>query len=146
MNFLQPFDISASGLTVERLRMDVISQNIANANTTRTEEGTPYRRNLVVVQERSKTKSFGEYLNETSQQFSGTGVKAVHISKDPTPFKRVYNPSHPDANEDGYVELPNVDTLKEMVDMMSATRSFEANVTAFNATKTMAMKALEIGR
>lgn len=146
MNFLQPFDISASGLTAERLRMDVISQNIANANTTRTEEGTPYRRNLVVVQERSKTKSFGEYLNETSQQFSGAGVKAVRISKDPTPFKRVYNPSHPDANEDGYVELPNVDTLKEMVDMMSATRSFEANVTAFNATKTMAMKALEIGR
>ncbi|MDN5276513.1 MAG: flagellar basal-body rod protein FlgC [Clostridiales bacterium] len=140
------FDISASALTLQKLRMDVIAQNIANAQTTRTETGEPYRRKVVVVREEQDTKPFGQYLQESVKAFSGGGVKAVRIQGDPTPFKRVYDPGHPDADEDGYVLMPNVEILREMVDMISATRSYEANVTAFNASKNMAMKALEIGR
>lgn len=143
---LNAMEISASGMTVQRLRMDVISQNVANMNTTRTEDGGPYRRRLVSVQEDIKEPSFSHYLENSSKSFSGRGIKATAIKEDPTPFKRVHDPNHPDADEEGYVLMPNVDNLKEMVDMISATRSYEANVTAFNATKNMALKALEIGR
>jgi len=142
MSVFSAMSISASGLTAQRLRMNVISQNIANAGTTRTDEGTPYRRRAVVFQ--SVSQDFSSYLSNETQKAGG--VRAVAIVDDPSPLKRVYDPEHPDADQDGYVELPNVDTTKEMIDMISASRSYEANVTAFNAAKAMALKALEIGR
>lgn len=138
--------ISASGMTLQRLRMDVIAQNIANMNTTRTANGGPYRRRLVTVQEDTVHKPFSKYFADSKNAFGGCGIKATSIVEDSSPFKRVYEPSHPDADEEGYVLMPNVDNLKEMVDMISAWRSFEANVTAFNAAKSMAIKGLDIGR
>lgn len=143
---MNTFDISSSALTFQRLRMDVIAQNVANAETTRAEEGTPYRRKLVVAQELKSNIPFSKYLSDSKKGIIGQGVKAVSIQEDPSDLKLVYDPSHPDANDDGYVEMPNVDILEEMVDMISATRSYEANVTALNASKSLAMKALEIGR
>lgn len=143
---MRSLNISASAMNLQRLRMDVISQNIANAETTRTEEGTPYRRRLVLVQEQREVKPFSQHMKDAQAQFDGNGVKAIEIVEDPSEYKLVYDPTHPDADEDGYVRLPNVDRLREMVDMMSATRSYEANVTAFNASKSIAMKALEIGK
>jgi flagellar basal-body rod protein FlgC len=140
------FNISASALTIQRLRMDIVAQNIANANTTRTENGLPYRRKVVIVQEDQYVKPFSKHLAESNSKFVGSGVKAVQVQSDLSPFKKVYNPTHPDADEEGYVSMPNVDTVREIVDMISATRSYEANVTAFNASKNMAMKSLEIGR
>lgn len=146
MGYFSSLDVSASALTAQRLRMDTISQNIANVNTTRTEDGKPYRRKVVVFEEKSPEKNFSEYLNESSKKLVGGGVRVSRIIEDRSPFKMVYEPGHPDANEEGYVEMPNVDVLTEMVNMISATRSYEANVTAINTTKSMAMKALEIGK
>jgi len=137
-------DAAASGLTAERLRMDVISNNIANVNTTRTAEGGPYRRQVVVFAPRAGVSAFGQVLAQRLE--AGSGVRVVGIVKDNAPLKMVYDPSHPDANKDGYVAMPNVNIVAEMVDMITATRAYEANVTAVNAAKTMAMKALEIGR
>lgn len=149
MSIFNGINASASALTAQRLRMDVVSSNMANAQTTRAKVGEdgnyePYRRKMVSLA--ADEKSFGSFLSKAVSQNEATGVKATKISEDETPFKLVYNPSHPDANEDGYVEMPNVDPLKEMVDLMSATRSYEANVTALNASKGMLMKALEIGK
>ncbi|GAB3793942.1 flagellar basal body rod protein FlgC [Virgibacillus kimchii] len=149
MSIFNAINSSASALTAERLRMDVVSSNIANAQTTRATmnddgEFEPYRRKMVTVE--PKGNSFQSYLREASGQATGAGVRASQITEDETPFKTVYNPVHPDANEDGYVQLPNVDPLKEMVDLMSATRSYEANITSLNASKGMLMKALEIGK
>jgi flagellar basal-body rod protein FlgC len=146
MAFLNSINISASGLTAEKLRMDVISRNIANVNTTRTADGTPYRRQVVVFQEGDNNVSFSDYLNDASRRLIGSGVKVVGITEDDTPFKSVYDPGHPDADEKGYVEMPNVDVMTEMVNMISASRAYEANVTAINSAKSMALKALEIGR
>jgi flagellar basal-body rod protein FlgC len=146
MAFLNSINISASGLTAERLRMDVISRNIANVNTTRTSDGTPYRRQVVVFQEADKQLPFSEYLNDASKRLIGSGVKVAAIAEDNTPFKSVYDPGHPDADEKGYVKMPNVDVMTEMVNMISASRAYEANVTAINSAKSMALKALEIGR
>lgn len=147
MGYFGALDIGASALTAQRLRMDTISQNIANANTTRTEDGTPYRRRIVIFKERSQGVPFSEYLTESSRKlYTGKGVKVAAVTEDTSPFRRVYDPGHPDADEEGYVEMPNVDIITEMVNMISATRSYEANVTSINATKSMAMKALEIGR
>lgn len=147
MGYFGALDIGASALTAQRLRMDTISQNIANANTTRTENGTPYRRRLVIFQERSQGVPFSEYLTASSKErYIGKGVKVSGIIEDSSPFKRVYDPGHPDADDEGYVEMPNVDIVTEMVNMISATRAYEANVTSINTTKSMAMKALEIGR
>ena len=147
MALFHGLDISASALTANRLRMDVVSANIANANTTRgrfvTGEWIPYQRQMVVMQP-AQSSSFQEVLDRNLQRLDG--VKVTRVVKDPTPFKLLYQPEHPDADENGYVRLPNVDLLKETVDMVSATRSYEANVTAFNASKQMALKALEIGR
>ncbi len=147
MGYFSAFNISSSALTAERLRMDTISQNIANANTTRTEDGTPYRRKTVVFQERQDT-SFSQYLSDASKaQYNvGGGVRVTAIVEDQTPFKEVYDPGHPDADENGIVQMPNVDVITEMVNMISATRAYEANVTALNASKSMANKALEIGK
>lgn len=141
MGFLSSMDISASALTAQRMRMDVISQNIANASTTRTENGLPYRRRVAVLSE-NKSSSFSSFYNKAK----GNGVIVSDIVEDTSDFNYEYDPDHPDANADGYVLLPNVDEVKEIIDMMSATRSYEANVTAINATKSMAVKALEIGR
>lgn len=146
MGYFGSLDVSSSALTAQRLRMDTISQNIANVNTTRTEDGTPYRRKVVVFEEKSPETPFSEYLNESSKKVVGGGVRVARIIEDRSAFKKVYEPGHPDANEEGYVEMPNVDILTEMVNMISATRSYEANVTSINTTKSMAMKALEIGR
>lgn len=146
MGIFSSMEISASGLTAQRLRMDVISNNIANVNTTRTEEGGPYRRQRVVFQERKRDITFRDLLEGSYLKQMGAGVRVVAIEEDPSPFKLVYDPSHPDADDNGYVRMPNVNIVTEMVDMISATRSYEANVTAINAAKSMINKALEIGR
>ncbi|SHE59150.1 flagellar basal-body rod protein FlgC [Thermoanaerobacter uzonensis DSM 18761] len=146
MNLFSSMDTSASGLTAERVRMDVISQNIANVNTTRTSQGGPYRRKLVILKE-IQPDSFESILDKVKGKYSGKGVEVVQISEDvQTPLRRVYDPGHPDADQNGYVEYPNVNIVSEMVDMISATRAYEANVTAFNASKAMFQKSLEIGR
>ena len=151
MTIFHSMNTSASALTAQRLRMDVASSNIANANSTRATvnengEWEPYQRKMVTFQ--AKDQDFRSFLQVASNQSSqpGQGVKVTQIVEDDEPFKQVFNPNHPDANADGYVQMPNVDPLKETVDMMSATRSYEANVTSLNATKSMLMKALEIGR
>ncbi len=149
MGFMDTLAISASGMTAERLQMDVVANNLANVNTTRTPGGGPFRRQQVSFA--PATASFGETLaglNGNSDE-GGTvqgGVQVTGIVSDSRPFKRVYQPGHPDADKQGYVNLPNIDTVTEMVDMMSATRAYEANVAAVGAVKSMAMKALEIGR
>jgi flagellar basal-body rod protein FlgC len=143
MQIFRALRISGSGLSAERLRMDTIASNIANSETTRTENGGPYRRKIAVFQE-----NLNQEINRLSRKpsFNGNGVKSVAIVEDQSPFKRVYDPTHPDADAEGYVEMPNVDVLTEMVDLIAATRAYEANVTAINAEKSMALKALEIGR
>ena len=144
MSFLSSMSISASALTATRLRMDVIAENIANIDTTRTESGGPYRRKYVVFQERKGDRSFASFFNR-ARSVPG-GVRVLHIGQDMSEFKLDYNPSHPDADENGYVRLPNVEVVQEMTDMMAAYRSYEANITALNAFKDMAVKTLEIGR
>ena len=144
MGFFSSLEISASGLSAQRLRMDVISENIANIDTVETEDGGPYRRKYVVLREKDGGASFQTLLNGAKAR-STAGVRLDQIGEDPSDFRLEYDPTHPNANEDGYVEKPNVDLAQEMVDMLSAYRSYEANVTAFNATKDMAVKALEIG-
>lgn len=144
MSIFSALRISSSGLTAERLRMDVIADNIANAETTRTDDGGPYIRKIVTFKE-----NLDKELNTASGRYEKKqiGVVVDSISKDEiSPLNRVYNPSHPDADADGYVTMPNVNILNEMIDLISASRAFEANVTAVNAEKQMAMKALEIGR
>ena len=145
MGIFNSINISASGLTAQRMRMDVISQNIANANTTRTATGQPYRRRVVVFEQQSSPQ-FSSFLNDARGAATGTGVVVSEITEDMSDFVKEYDPDHPDADADGYVSYPNVDEATEMIDMISATRSFEANVTALNATKGMALKALEIGK
>ncbi|MCR4430500.1 MAG: flagellar basal body rod protein FlgC [Tepidanaerobacteraceae bacterium] len=146
MGLFDSMDISASGLTAQRLRMDVISNNIANANTTRTEDGGPYRRERVVFMERKQNNAFEDILSNFTAKSTGQGVRVVAIEKDPAPFKMVYDPTHPDADARGYVQMPNVNIATEMIDMISATRSYEANITAINSAKSMMTKALEIGK
>ncbi|MGO4887786.1 flagellar basal body rod protein FlgC [Anaerobacillus sp. MEB173] len=151
MSIFQGFNTTASALTAQRLRMDVVSANMANVDSTRGRivngEWQPYKRKMVVM-EPLKNGKFSNYLSKAMNQTEnpGQGVRVSRIIEDQTPFKMVFQPSHPDANEEGYVAMPNVDPLKEMVDLMGATRSYEANVTTLNATKNMLMKALEIGR
>lgn len=148
MAFLNSLDISGSALTAERLRMDVISNNIANAGTTRTENGGPYRRQTVVFEpagEPSFRSMLESKMNAGSSAASG-GVKVAKIEEDQSDFTPVYDPTNPDANGQGYVMMPNVDPIKETLDMMSATRAYDASLTAFNAVKNMAVKALEMGR
>ena len=151
MSLFNGFNISASGLTANRLRMDVVSSNIANANTTRAQlvngEWVPYRRKSVELAQ-SGVSPFEQQLQGVINKGSAkvSGVTVSKIEEDQTPFTLSFDPTHPDADENGYVQLPNVDPIKEMVDLMSATRSYEANVTALNASKNMFMKALEIGK
>lgn len=140
--------ISATGLSAERLRMDVISSNIANANSVRTEAGGPYKRQVALLASiDNKNTSFKNILNsEKNKNDSGKGVKIVGVVEDKSPLKMVYDPSHPDANADGYVAYPNVNVMKEMVELITASRSYDANITAMNTTKNMLLKTLEIGR
>ena len=138
MGFLSSIDISGSALTAQRLRMDVISENIANAETTVTDNGEPYRRKVCVMGER---QSFSSALDSAMAK----GVMVTNIIEDNSDFEMEYDPDNPLANEDGYVLMPNVDEVEEIIDLMGATRSYEANVTALNATKNMAAKALQIG-
>lgn len=126
--------ISASALSAERLRMDTVTSNVANAQTTRGADGKPYVRKIAVFQEALDEK----------MQFNG--VKAVGIKEDDSPLREVYDPSHPDANDEGYVTMPNVNILNEMADMITASRAYEANIDTLNANKSMFQKALEIGR
>lgn len=147
MSFLSSMNISASGLTAQKQRLDIISENISNIETTRTEGGGPYKRKMVVFQPIEERPNFRNILSEkTRVNNSKGGVHITQIVEDDREFKAVYNPKHPDADQDGYVLMPNVDLIKETVDAMSATRSYDANITAFNAIKMMATKALEIGR
>ncbi len=143
MSFLSSFNISASGMTAQRLRLDVAAENIANIETTRTEDGGPYRRKLVVLEE-GVDSSFAEVYRRTSEGAT-YGVRATAIVDDATELKPVYNPEHPDADEEGYVWMPNVDLVEETTDAMAATRSYEANITAYNALRLMAQRALDIG-
>ncbi len=146
MGFFTALESSASALTAQRLRMDTISENIANSSTTRTENGTPYRRKTVIFEAANGNQPFSSYLSKASRERVSGGVRVSAIVEDPTPFKSVYDPGHPDADENGMVQMPNVDVVTEMVNMISATRAYEANVTAINTTKSMASKALEIGK
>ena len=143
MGFMSSLDIAASGLTAQKMRIDVLAQNLVHAETTRTEDGTPYRRKMVVFQER-EANTFGNYLSRA--QDNAPGVKVAAIIEDDRPLKPVYDPSHPDANEEGYVMMPNVDKIKEMSDMMSASNAYTANLTTISVLKLMASKALEIGK
>jgi flagellar basal-body rod protein FlgC len=145
MSVMNGMNISASGMTAQRLRMDIISQNIANVNTTRDENGNVYKRKTVVFAEKDSTP-FCNVLMRTAGTV-GSGVKVTKIAEDnEAEMRKVYDPSHPDADEKGYVAYPNVNSMQEMTDLIDATRSYEANVTAFNSIKNMALKGLEVGK
>lgn len=146
MSLFQSFNINASGMTAQRFRMDVISENVANVNTTRTEDGTPYRRKVVTFREKDVTP-FSKVLNNTREAYTGNGVKVSSVKEDTeSDYIKKYDPSHPDADEDGYVSYPNVNIVTEMTNMIDASRSYEANVTAFQTSKAIAMKGLELGK
>jgi len=157
MSFLNSINISGSALTATRLRLDVIAENMANMSTTRTENGDPYRRKFVVFQERTHDKNFRTHFNKSLRDCferscfkkplkAGNGVRVIAIGHDMSDFKLDFNPNHPDADEEGFVRMPNVDVVQEMTDMMAAYRAYEANITALNVFKDMAVKTLEIGK
>lgn len=148
MSMFMGIDAAASGLTAERLRMDVISNNIANANTTRTREGGAYHRRYVIFEPRENDESsFTSFLQKSMHKTAaGNGVRAIGIAADNEQGPLVYDPGHPDANAQGYVERPNVNIVSEMVDMITASRAYEANTTTIDAAKSMFTKALDIGK
>ena len=150
MGMFDALNVSATGLTAERLRMDVTAENLANAQTTRGADGQPYRRKEVVLSE-VQSGGFGSQLANaigagSASGFQPGGVEVAGITQDQTPGKLVYDPGHPDADAKGYVRMPNVDTVAEMVDLISASRAYEANVTAMNAAKQMFSKTLDLLR
>ena len=147
MAFLSSLDICGSALTAQRFRSDIISQNITNSEVTNTGNGKPYTRKLVVFEERNES-SFRNVLSSKMrgrEAYTG-GVRVTKVVEDTTPYTPVYNPTHPDANEDGYVMMPNVNKTEEMLDLMAASSAYDANLTALNAIKAMASSALRIGR
>lgn len=149
MSMFSAFDINASGLTAQRYRMDIISENVANASTTRTEDGSPYRRKVVTFEEKGGQTSFSRVLGEAaySHGYTGHGVKVTGVYEDhETEMNMVYDPSHPDADENGYVTYPNVNIVTEMTNMIDASRAYEANATAFNASKSMALQGLQLNK
>lgn len=147
MSLFSSMDISASGLTAQRLRLDIIANNLANAETTRTDAGGPYRRQVPVFEAKQQPEKFASLLDRASGANStGGGVRVARIEEDASPFRLKYDPGHPDADAEGYVKMPNVNSVTEMVDMISATRAYEANITAINSAKAMISRALEIGR
>ena len=144
MDFLQALNISGSGLSANRMKMNVIAENLANTETTRTEEGGPYKRKMVVF-EGKPIENFKNTFNRLNEKY--TGVEATEIVQSPEDFRLVYNPDHPDADpETGYVAMPNIDNLTEVADMVVARRAYDANITAISNTKSMILKALEIGK
>ena len=146
MGLFQSFNISATGMTAQRFRTDIIAENIANVNTTSTESGGPYRRKIVTFQEKDVTP-FSQYYSASKNRAVGNGVKVSKVTEDyTTDFIMEYDPSNPDADENGYVSYPNVNTVTEMTNLIDATRSYEANATAFDASKSMAMTGLSIGK
>lgn len=145
MDFFNSIQTSSSGLSAQRLRMNLISGNLANVNTTRTEQGGPYRRKEAIFSAQSINSTFNKILTDR-QKSQFTGVRVDRVYEDSNPPVMKYEPSHPHANEKGYVAMPNINPMEEMVNMISATRGFEANVTAIKAAKDMALKALQIGR
>ena len=144
MGYLDSLNITGSALTAERFRTDIILQNLANQNTTRTAEGGPYRRKQVVLRENQL--DFKSELGKAMTKADRGGVYVEELVESQNPHVPLYDPDHPDANEDGYVMMPNVNSAEEMVDLMAATRAYEANVTALNIAKSMALKALEISK
>ena len=144
MDFMTILDIGASALSAERTHLNVISMNLANVNTTQTPEGGPYRRKSVVFKEAPLTPFSREMQNALDRELRGVRVKA--ILPDKRPFKRVYDPCHPDADAEGYVNYPDINVVEEMANMMTAMRTYEANVSAITSAKTMFNKALEIGK
>lgn len=149
MSMFSAFNINASGLTAQRYRMDVISENVANASTTRTADGTPYRRKVVTFEEKGGQTAFSRVLGEAaySHGYSGQGVKVSGLYQDyETEMKKVYDPSNPDADDDGYVTYPNVNIITEMTNLIDASRAYEANSTAFSASKSMALQGLELNQ
>ena len=152
MAFLSSINVVASGLTAQQLRLDVVSENITNATTTRTENGGAYRRKMVTFEAIPEQETFREVLARTagtgSNEYRGNGggVRVAQITEDPPDMKMIYDPTHPDANAEGYVEMPNVDMIKEMADAMAATQAYSANITALNTLKAVISKGLEIGR
>ena len=146
MSFLSALTVSVSGMTAQRQRVNTISENIANAQTTRTPQGGPYRRREVILAAVSNDRTFEQELRAQDRSFStATEVKVVVVQDERPPILR-YEPGHPDANAEGYVEMPNVKIIEEMVNLMTASRSYEANAAAFNAAKGMAQAALDLGR
>ncbi len=145
LDFYSSMNISSSALSAQRTRMNLISSNLANANTTRTPEGGPYKRKDAVFAATPLEGSFAQTLDGATAQHARK-VEVMEIVEDKNPPRLQYDPGHPDANPQGYVAMPNVNVVEEMADMISATRSYEANVTAVQAAKSMAMKALEIGK
>ena len=155
MSFLSTINIIGSGITAQHLRLDVISENITNINTTRTADGETgaYRRKCVVFQAETGRDTFRAAMARAAEGLAPNvgyatagGVRVAQIAEDQTDFKLVYDPTHPDANEDGYVEMPNVDMVKEIADAMAASQAYSANVTMFNTMKTVVTDALQIGR
>jgi len=147
MSMFGSLDVSASGLTAERLRMNVVAENLANAQTTRGANGQPYRRKEVVLSEVGQGGAFGATLASAMGNGARSGgVEVAGIVEDASNFKTVYDPGHPDADAKGYVKMPNVDTVSEMVDLISASRAYEANVTAMQAAKQMFTKTLDLLR
>lgn len=146
MSVFQAFNINASGLTAQRFRTDVIAENIANVKTTRTQDGTPYRRQIVTFQEKDVT-DFSHVLRHTRNEALGNGVKVATLQNDyESDFIMMYDPSHPDADENGYVSYPNVNIVTEMTNLIDASRSYEANATAFDASKSMMTTGLNMGK
>lgn len=144
MSIFSGMNVSATGMTAQRLRMDVISENIANVNTTRTEDGTPYRRKTVVFEEKGSVPFDDVFHNQMESAYEPNGVRVSQVTEDPSDLRLVYDPTHPDADENGYVSYPNVDTVTEMTNLIDSSRAYEASATAFNASKNMAMKGLEL--
>jgi flagellar basal-body rod protein FlgC len=146
MSLFQSFDISASGMTAERFRTDIIAENIANINTTNNGDGEPYRRKVVTFQQKTITP-FSQYFTESRNAHVGNGVKVSQVTEDyTTEFVMTYDPANPDADENGYVSYPNVNTVTEMTNLIDATRAYEANANAFDASKSMAKTGLSIGQ
>ena len=146
MGLFRSMNVSGSALTAQRLRMDIIANNVANMNTTRTAQGGPYRRQSVTFREKQEGVRFGDFLGRAQGGSSGDGVEVHRIVHDNAPARRVFEPTHPDADGEGFVLMPNVDVVTEMTDLVSARRAYEASVTVLNATKSMAQRALDIGR
>ena len=141
------FNINASGLTAQRYRMDVIAENVANANTTRTEDGSPYKRKVVTFEEKNgRYDTFDTIFGRATARYQGHGVKVSGTYEDKSEGNLVYDPAHPDADENGYVMYPNVNIITEMTNLIDASRSYEANATAFDASKSIAQQGIQLGQ